>query len=134
MARKIITEVEDEDGNISSSTTRNYIKYSIYGIGKYGKNILAAECVKEYIKLHPTMSADEVLANWKSLGYIVSHFIESTIEHNARTDNSIRSVEVPCGDTFVYVEKNSYGSNGKVNILIDAVNQKDWGIRIEKVE
>ena len=134
VAGEIITEVEDEDGNTSTSSTRDYTKYCINGVGKYGKNILAAECVKEYIKLNPEMSVEDVLANWKSLGYIVTHFVESKEEHDARTDNSIRSVEIPCGDTFVYVEKNGYGNNGAVDKLIAAVNQKDWNIKIDKVE
>lgn len=134
VAEESIPEIEDEDGNTSSSTTRDYSKYSINGIGKFGKNRLAAECVKEYIKLHPELSAEQVLANWKSLGNIVSHFIESEEEHNARTGNSKRSTEIRCGDTRLYVEHNGYGSNGAVNKLIDAVNQKHWGLGIEKVE
>lgn len=134
VAGEVISEDEDEDGNTSSSSTRDYSKYSINGVGKYGKNILAAECVREYIKLNPEMSVEDVLANWKSLGYIVTHFVESKEEHDARTDNSIRSVEIPCGDTFVYVEKNGYGNNGAVDKLIAAVNQKDWNIKIDKVE
>lgn len=134
VAGEIISEIEDEDGNTSSTSTRDYTKYSINGVGKYGKNILAAECVKEYIKLNPEMSVEDVLANWKSLGYIVTHFVESKEEHDTRTDNSIRSVEIPCGDTFVYVEKNGYGNNGAVDKLIAAVNQKDWNIKIDKVE
>ena len=129
----IVTEVEDEDGNTSSSSTRDYTKYSINGVGKYGKNILAAECVREYIKLNPEMSIEDVLANWKSLGYIVPHFVESKEEHDNRTGNSIRSVEIPCGDTFVYVEKNGYGNNGAAEKLISAVNQKGWNIKIDKV-
>lgn len=131
---EVVVDIEDEDGNTSSSSTRDYTKYSINGVGKHGKNRLAAECVKEYIKQNPTMSAEEILANWKGLGYFVPHFIESLEEHNARTDNSIRSVEVPCGDTFVYVEKNGYGNNGAVDKLIAAVNKKDWNIKIDKVE
>lgn len=133
VAGEIISEVEDEDGNTSSSSTRDYTKYSINGIGKYGKNILAAECVKEYIKLNPEMSVEDVLSNWKSLGYIVTHFVESKEEHDTRTDNSIRSVEIPCGETFVYVEKNGYGNNDAVDRLIVAVNQKDWNIKIDKI-
>lgn len=134
VAGEIITEIEDEDGNTSSTSIRDYTKYSINGVGRYGKNILAAECVKEYIKLNPEMSVEDVLANWKSLGYILTHFVESKEEHDSRTDNSIRSVEIPCGDTFVYVEKNGYGNNGAVDKLIAAVNQKDWNIKIDKVE
>lgn len=125
---------EDEDGNNSTSTTRDYTKYSINGVGRFGKNLLASECVKEYIKLYPLMTADEVLANWKSLGNIVPHFIESVEEHNLRKDKKdrIRYVEIKCGDTYVYVEKNGYGSNGKAQMLMDAVNQKGWGLTIER--
>lgn len=127
-------EQEDEDGNNSTSTTRDYTKYSINGVGRFGKNLLASECVKEYIKLNPAMTADEVLANWKSLGNIVPHFIESVEEHTARTDKKDRTryVEIKCGDTYVYVEKNGYGSNGKAQKLMDAVNQKGWGLTIER--
>ena len=134
VAGEIISEIEDEDGNTSSTSIRDYTKYSINGVGRYGKNILAAECVKEYIKLNTEMTVEDVLANWKSLGYIVTHFVESKEEHDTRIDNSIRSVEIPCGDTFVYVEKNGYGNNGAVDKLIAAVNQKDWNIKIDKVE
>ena len=134
VAGEIITEIEDEDGNTSSTSTRDYSKYSINGVGKYGKNSLAAECVREYIKLNPEMSVEDVLTNWKSLGNIVTHFVESKEEHDARTDNSTRFDEIPCGDTFVYVEKNGYGNNGAVDKLIAAVNQKDWNIKIDKVE
>ena len=126
--------MEDEDGNTSSSPTRDYTKYSINGVGKYGKNPLASECVKEYVKLHPKLSAEEVVANWKSLGNIVPHFIESEEEHNARTDNSVRSIKIECGGEFIYVENNGYGNNGKVDILINAINQKDWGIKVGKIE
>lgn len=126
--------MEDEDGNTNSSPTRDYTKYSINGVGKYGKNPLASECVKEYVKLHPKLSAEEVVANWKSLGNIVPHFIESEEEHNARTDNSVRSIKIECGGEFIYVENNGYGNNGKVDILINAINQKDWGIKVGKIE
>ena len=125
---------EDEDGNTGSSLTRDYTKYSINGVGKYGKNPLASECVKEYVKLHPELSAEEVVANWKSLGNIVPHFIESEEEHNARTDNSVRSIKIECRGELIYVENNGYGNNGKVDILINAINQKDWGIKVGKIE
>lgn len=128
-------EEEDEDGNIPSSTTRNYDKFSINGNGRYGKNRLAAECVKEYIRLNPDMSAEDVLSNWKSLGMIVSYFVESQEEHEARTDKCKDRVEaIPCGSETIYVAIDGYGSNGKADVLMNAVNQKDWGIRIVKLD
>ena len=125
---------EDDDGNTASSNTRDYSKYSINGSGEYAKNILASKCVEEYIKFYPDMSVDDVLKNWKGLGQIVPHFIESLEEHNARTDKSNRFVEIKCHDTFIYVERNGYGNNGAVDKLKDAINEKDWGIKIEKVK
>ena len=126
--------VEDEDGNRESSTNRDYSKFSINGIGKYAKNNLAAECMKKYIELNPNMPVEDVLANWRDLKNIVPHLVESREEHEARTDNSIRSQEIPCGSSKIYVERNGFGSNGKVYTLIEAVNEKNWGITLAKVE
>lgn len=125
---------EDEDGNQMSapSTGRDYTKFSINGVGNYAKNNLAAECVKKYIELNPTKTAEEVLNEWQSLGNIVPHFIESKEQYDARTDNSKRSHEIACGGAVIYVAHNGYGSNGKVLVLMEAVNQKDWGITIQK--
>ena len=126
---------EDEDGNKinSDSIGRDYTKYSINGIGQYAKNNLAAECVKKYIELNPLKTADEVLNDWLSLDNIVPHFIESKEQYDARTDNSKRSHEIQCGDTVLYVAHTGYGSNGKADILKEAVNNKGWGISIDKV-
>lgn len=125
---------EDEDGNQESSpsTGRDYTKFSINGVGNYAKNNLAAECVKKYIELNPTKTAEEVLNDWRSLGNIVPHFIESKEQYDARIDNSKRSHEIACGGAVIYVAHNGYGNNGKVLVLMEAVNQKDWGIIIQK--
>ena len=125
---------EDEDGNqaLSPSTGRDYTKFSINGVGNYAKNNLATECVKKYIELNPTKTAEEVLNDWRSLGNIVPHFIESKEQYDARTDNSKRSHEIACGGAVIYVAHNGYGNNGKVLVLMEAVNQKDWGITIQK--
>ena len=126
---------EDEDGNSNSTSERDYTKYSINGVGSFGKNRLASECVKEYIKLHPEMPANEVIRNWKSLGYIVPHLIESKEEFEARTDISKgRSSEIPCGSTVLYVVRNGFGRNRKVDVFIKEVNAQDWGLIIESVE
>lgn len=129
-----VDEEEDEDGNptTSTSTGRDYTKFSVNGVGRYAKNNLASECVKKYIELNPTKTADEVLNDWLSLGNIVPHFVESKEQYDARTDNSKRSHEIPCGGTVIYVAHNGYGSNGKVLVLKDAINQKNWGITVEE--
>jgi len=126
---------EDEDGNVTSSPSsgRDYTKFSVNGNGRYAKNNLAAECVKKYIELNPTKSAEEILSDWLSLGNIVPHFVESKEQYEARTDNSKGSHEIPCAGTVIYVAHNGYGSNGKVLVLKEAVNQKNWGITIDQV-
>lgn len=127
-------EEEDEDGNTPSSTTRNYDKFSINGNGRYGKNRLAAECVEEYIRLNPNMSAKDVLSNWRSLGNIVPHFIESQKEYESRTDSKKLSKGIPCGSETIYVAIDGYAdSNAKADILMDAVNHKNWGLKIVKL-
>ena len=126
---------EDEDGNdMSTSTTasRNYDKFSINGVGRYAKNNLASECVKKYIELNPGITAEEVMNNWSSFKNLVPHFMESKEEFDARTDNSKRSHEIQCNGSVLYVAHNGYGSNGKAQVLMDAVNQKGWGLTIER--
>lgn len=80
---------------------------------------------------NPTKSAEEILSDWLSLGNIVPHFVESKEQYEARTDNSKRSHEISCAGTVIYA-RNGYGSNGKVLVLKDAVNQKNWGITIDQ--
>jgi hypothetical protein len=80
------------------------------------------------------MSINEVLSNWKELGNIVPHFVESKDEYEARTDNSKRSHEIPCDGSYIYVAHNGYGNNGKVFTLIEAVNKMSWGLTLAKVE
>lgn len=126
--------IEDEDGNGKSSTGKDYSKFSINGEGRWGKNRLATECVRKYVEMNRDMPIEEVLRNWKSLGNIVPNFIESKEEYEARTDNSKRSYAIPCGGSVIYVAHNGYGSNGKVFALIEAVNQREWGLELAKVE
>lgn len=83
---------EIEAGNMGKDMTR----YSINGVGKYAKKNLAAELVKLYITQNPTLSASEVVGNWKSLGKFVSHFVETQEEYNTRTDKDPRVKVLMC--------------------------------------
>ena len=125
---------EGDDENTSTARNRDYSKYSVNGEGRYGKNRLASEAVKEYVRLYPDLPAETVLNNWRSLGNIVSHFVESKEEHDNRSGDRNRSTEIPCGDTVIYVENDGYGDGGQVETLMSAVNSKDWGITLAKVE
>lgn len=127
------SEIEDEDGNTPESSSRNYDKFTVNDGAECAKNKLAIECIKEYIKLNPDITAQEVYEKWTSLGSIVPHFIETKEQFDSRTDNSKRSDAVDCYGIPIYVAHNGYGSNGKADILMKLVNEKNWGITIKKI-
>ena len=127
------SEIEDEDGNTPESNSRNYDKFTVNDGAECAKNKLAIECIKEYVRLNPDITAQEVYEKWTSLGSIVPHFIETKEQFDSRTDNSKRSDAVDCYGTPIYVARNGYGSNGKADILMKLVNEKNWGITIKKI-
>ena len=127
------SEIEDEDGNTPESNSRNYDKFTVNDGAECAKNKLAIECIKEYVKLNPDITAQEVYEKWTSLGSIVPHFIETKEQFDSRTDNSKRSDAVNCYGTPIYVARNGYGSNGKADTLMKLVNEKNWGITIKKI-
>lgn len=127
------SEIEDEDGNTPESNSRNYDKFTVNDGAECAKNKLAIECIKEYVKLNPGITAQEVYEKWTSLGSIVPHFIETKEQFDSRTDNSKRSDAVDCYGTPIYVARNGYGSNGKADILMKLVNEKNWDITIKKI-
>lgn len=127
------SEIEDEDGNTPESNSRNYDKFTVNDGAECAKNKLAIECIKEYIKLNPDITAQEVYEKWTSLGSIVPHFIETKEQFDSRTDNSKRSDAVDCYGTTIYVARDGYGCNGQADTLMKLVNEKDWGITIKKI-
>ncbi len=63
--------------NTPESNSRNYDKFTVNDGAECGhKNKLAIECIKEYVKLNPDITAQEVYQKWTSLGSIVPHFID----------------------------------------------------------
>lgn len=125
--------IEDEDGNTIESSSRNYDKFTVNDGAECGKNKLAIECIKEYIKLNPGITAQEVYSIWSSLGNIVPHFLETKEQYDARKDNSKRSDAIECSGSLLYIAHNGYGSNGKADVLMNLVNEKDWGIMVKKI-
>lgn len=123
---------EEDDENDESSSGKDFTKYTINGEGKYPKRKVAAELVKRYIKQNPSMSAQEVVDKWKSLGYFVSHFIETQEEYDSRTDKP-RIFEINCGEEKIYVSANGWGGQGVMDKLINAIPQ-DWNLKVEKIQ
>ena len=120
---------EIEAGNMGKDMTR----YSINGVGKYAKKNLAAELVKLYITQNPTLSASEVVGNWKSLGKFVSHFVETQEEYNTRTDMEPRVRVLMCNNENIYVSTNGWGGQGIMDSLISAIPES-WNLKVEKLQ
>lgn len=120
---------EIEAGNMGKDMTR----YSINGVGKYAKKNLAAELVRLYITQNPTLSASEVVGNWKSLGKFVSHFVETQEEYNTRTDKEPRVRVLMCGNENIYVSTNGWGGQGIMDSLISAIPES-WNLKVEKLQ
>lgn len=121
-------DTEIEAGNIGKDMTR----YAINGVGKYAKKNLAAELVKLYITQNPTLSASEIVGNWKSLGKFVSHFVETQEEYNTRTDKEPRVRVLLCGNENIYVSTNGWGGQGIIDSLISAIPES-WNLKVEKL-
>ena len=122
-------EEEEEEKN-----GKNHFKYTINGSSQlYAKRILAAKLVEEYIKMNPDLSPNQVVNNWKSLGDIVPHFVETEEEFKSRTDKP-RVEKIKCQDGYVYVSNNGWGGIAKMHELIDAVNKQDWNLNIQEIK
>lgn len=112
----------------------NYFKYTINGSSQqYAKRILAAKLVEEYIKMNPDLSPNQVVNNWKSLGDIVPHFVETEEEFKSRTDKP-RVEKIKCQNGYVYVSNNGWGGIAKMHELMDAVNKQNWNLYIQEIK
>lgn len=113
---------------------KNNFKYTINGSSQqYAKRILAAKLVEEYIKMNPDLSPKQVVNNWKSLGNIVSHFVETEEEFKSRTDIP-RVEKIKCQDSYVYVSTNGWGGTAKMHELINAVNKQNWNLSVREIK
>ena len=124
----IDTEEEEEKNG------KNNFKYTINGSSQqYAKRILAAKLVEEYIKMNSDLSPEQVVNNWKSLGNIVPHFVETEEEFKSRTDKP-RVEKIKCQNGYVYVSNNGWGGIAKMHELIDAVNKQNWNLSIQEIK
>ena len=123
---------EDDDEDNRNNSKRDTTRYSINGEGKYPKKKVAYELVRLFINNNPSLSATQVVNEWKTLGNLVSHFIETEAEYNLRTDKP-RVKELNCHGEKIYVSTNGWGGKEKMQQLKIAVESKDWGLSIEEI-
>lgn len=116
-------------------------EFSVNGTPVRWQNGVPAVAVKEYLKLYPEKTAAEVIQDWRSLGQMVSHFIETKAENEDRTDkDKTYVVEIDCNGEPIYVSKQGWGDNrpnGSYYALLNLVNAirtKGWPIDIKGVE
>uniref|UniRef100_UPI003FEE6D51 AAA family ATPase n=1 Tax=Prevotella sp. TaxID=59823 RepID=UPI003FEE6D51 len=135
-----ISEEREEEENIDAAAEeeekngKNHFKYTINGSSQqYAKRILAAKLVEEYIKMNPDLSPNQVVNNWKSLGDIVPHFVETEEEFKSRTDKP-RVEKIKCQNGYVYVSNNGWGGIAKMHELMDAVNKQNWNLYIQEIK
>lgn len=83
--------------------------------------------------MNPDLSPKQVVNNWKSLGNIVSHFVETEEEFKSRTDIP-RVEKIKCQDSYVYVSTNGWGGTAKMHELINAVNKQNWNLSVQEIK
>ena len=115
----------DDDDSGNSKSNRDFTKYTINGEGKYGKKHIASTIIGKYVEQHPDMPADEVVSKWKTLGNIVSHFVETQTEYDNRTDlpESRRVDKIECNGETIYVSNNGWGTKSKMEELQKALSE-----------
>lgn len=124
---------EEDEEDIDGISGKDQTKYSINGEGRYAKKNIATELIKKYCSVHTEMTAKEVVAEWKPLSYLVTHFIETQEEYDKRQDKKKRvSIIVHNGDN-IYVSTNGWGGKSKMEELKNALSEKDWGLQIAEV-
>ena len=128
----------DEEEN----TSDNKLKYSINGEDPISGRRIALEVMKKYVNIFNQQTPQQVVDEWNTLGIKVTHFVETEDEYNSRTDQSLRVQSVEWGDgNKVYVTTHGwvYNTNDQYKVstikqLIEAVNAKNWGIKVDIIE
>lgn len=144
--------VEDETKGLSGATTgasqgqnskRKHPSYKVNDREPVAGRMLAKEIMKEYVKLNPDLTPEQVLAEWKSLNIDVKYFVELKEEYEGRK-KMLRSEDVRWGqdlNKWIYVTTHGWTfypspsiPDPTIPILIDAVEAKEWNIKIEIIE
>lgn len=139
----------DDEGNDDRSSTRDTTRYSINGGESFKKTYLGIETFKEYTKLHPDISPQDIIEEWKrkintwrNKGLrIPPRLIENEngfqeFLNNSNGDRNLNEKRfVPCEYKGVklYLWKNwGDGEHGNIEPFMEAINNSEWGITIER--
>jgi len=139
MAQMILGSRRSESKSSSSSSQKDYSRYSINGRGKYGKGKAVLEVVKMYRDSHPNSSAEEVVRTWKGLRINISNLVETEARHLSRRSRSNSNVfEKKSVPIRLKNGESIYVSNQitlkMMRDFMEKVNRQNWGIVITKVD
>lgn len=141
MGLKVEDDGEQTPEQPSYENPTNIGNYVVNGTPVRFQNAVGAEAIKAYMSIYPEKTANEVVEDWKGLGQIVSYFVQTEAEHQARTDSRKDYViTIDCKGENIYVSKEGWGDNrpnGSIYALLNMVNaikQKGWPIEIKGVE
>jgi hypothetical protein len=134
-------EPQDEDSSFDeseSSDTSDRSKYSVNGVGHYGKCRAPYEAIKEYCKNNPDMTAKEVADTWLALGVNIPNLIETEEVYRERVRGSVdsklktKSILLRLTDGSLLYVSNQYNPT-RIADFVKRVNAHNLGIHIEKV-
>lgn len=130
--------IEENGENNNQGRGYDNSRYSINGEGSLNKRNVAYETIKAYCKMHPEMSADEIVSTWESLNIKISNLVETESKHEKRREKAkdltfdTRSTPLLLANGTKLFVSNQIDKD-KVKDLISKVNSQNWGITIAKV-
>lgn len=142
---RIVSEVnkdaESADSDINEVDDKGYTdtsRYSINGIGSYGKCRTPFEAIKMFCSENPSLSSSDVVSRWLSLGVKIPNLIETETQYKERTADSKdqkladkSKIHTLSDGTIVYVS-NQFNPE-RILDFVNKVNESDLGIHIEKI-
>lgn len=127
---------ESNDDDEESGSKRN--QYHVNGDGPFAGKELAFEAMKLYVNSNPNKTPQEIVNEWNTLGVSNSLVNNQTF---VATTQFYRAKPVPCNGGSVWVTTYGWTFNPSpscptptIPMLIQEINEKDWGINIEIIE
>ena len=137
-------ENTDDDTTSQVETTPNdrrkkdNSRYIVNGKDNLKKSQMTREAFKLYLETHPEDDAQSIVNAWNGLGLKndVQHLVETEEEFTTRTNSSVdsnkRAVQFELSNKEKIYLSTQFGI-GNVGKFIEAVNNANWNIRIEKM-
>lgn len=133
--------ITDDDSDVDEATStdpsqRDHSRYSINEEGKYNKRQTVLRALRKYVEANPSMTSEEIIANWKSVNPEIPYFILSASEYETRIKEypaqRDRYWSVKTGtEEKVYIT--NQWEAGRIAEFINLINNSNFGLHIDKV-